>query len=369
MRGFDRILLIKPSSLGDIIHALPVLDGLRTRFPVATIDWLIGTAFAPLLAGHPLISNLIPFDRRRYGRMAKSARASTDFLRFASDLRRRRYELVIDLQGLFRSGFLAWCTRAPVRIGFRDAREAARIFYTHRIRPPKGDIHAVDKNYLIANPLGFGEHPIHFPLNLSSQVFEDVERKFFNQDARSDQPRLVIAPGARWETKLWPADRFAKTINQLTALMPCCCILVGGKDEAELCQAVAHQCNHQPINLCGQTTLPELSAVIARADAVLCHDSAVAHLATAFDRALICLTGPTNPRRTGPYGHLDDVLRLDIPCSPCYFRKLSQCPHDHGCMRELQVADVITALRSRLTNSVSTGTQSVRTISKRPMNH
>lgn len=369
MRGFDRILLIKPSSLGDIIHALPVLDGLRTRFPAATIDWLIGTAFAPLLAGHPLISNLIPFDRRRYGRMTRSARASADFLRFASDLRRRRYELVIDLQGLFRSGFLALCTRAPVRIGFHDAREAARLFYTHRIRPPSGDMHAVDKNYLVASPLGFGEHPVRFPLDLSPRVHEDVERMFLNQNAMSDQPRLVIAPGARWETKLWPAARFAETINKLAASLSFCCILVGGKDEAELCHAVANQCNHQPINLCGRTTLPELSAVIARADAVLCHDSAVAHLAAAFDRALVCLTGPTNPRRTGPYGHLDDVLRLDIPCSPCYFRKLSQCPHDHRCMRELRVADVVTALRSRLANSVSTARQSVRTISERPMNH
>lgn len=369
MRDFERILLIKPSSLGDIIHALPVLDGLRTRFPKATIDWLIGTAFAPLLAGHPLISNLIPFDRRRYGRMTRSARASADFLRFASDLRRRRYELVIDLQGLFRSGFLAWCTRAPVRLGFHDAREAARLFYTHRIRPPQGDIHAVDKNYLVADPLGFSEHPVRFPLNLSPQVHEDVERMLLNPNSISDQPRLVIAPGARWETKLWPAARFAETINALTATLPCCCILVGGKDEVDLCQAVAQQCHHPPINFCGQTTLPELSAVIGRADVVLCHDSAVAHLAAAFDRPLVCLTGPTNPRRTGPYGHLDDVLRLDIPCSPCYFRKLSQCPHDHRCMHELQVADVVAVLRRRLANCVSTARESVRTVSDRSMNH
>lgn len=351
-RSFDRILLIKPSSLGDVIHALPVLDGLRTRFPAATIDWLIASAFAPLLEGHPLISGVIPFDRRRYGRMAKSPGASADFLRFAADLRRRRYDLVIDLQGLFRSGFLAWCTRAPVRIGFHDAREAARLFYTHRIRPPHADMHAVNKNFLIADPLGFAAHPIRFPLELAAHSIEQVDRLLSQPNGHNPLPLIVIAPGARWETKLWPADRFAATIRELTAF-PARCILVGGKEESALCDAIAASCPTPPLNLAGQTTLQELSALIARADAILCHDSAVAHLAAAFDRPLVCITGPTNPKRTGPYDRPQDVLRLDIPCSPCYFRKLAQCPHDHRCMRELCVGDVVTALRNRLNGLIN----------------
>lgn len=351
-RSFERILLIKPSSLGDVIHALPVLDGLRTRFPAATIDWLIASAFAPLLEGHPLITNLIPFDRRRFGRMARSTSASADFLRFAADLRRRRYDLVIDLQGLFRSGFLAWCTRAPVRIGFQDAREAARLFYTHRIRPPHADIHAVDKNYLVADALGFAAHPIRFPLELAAQSFDQMDRRMSQHTGDHSLPLIVVAPGARWETKLWPTDRFAATIRELTAF-PARCILVGGKDESALCASIAASCPTPPLDLAGQTTLQELSAVILRADAILCHDSAVAHLAAAFNRPLVCLTGPTNPRRTGPYDRPHDVLRLELPCSPCYFRKLSQCPHDHRCMRDLCVGDVVNALRNRLRGPIN----------------
>lgn len=347
-RSFDRILLIKPSSLGDIVHGLPVLDGLRTRFPKATIDWLVAAPFAPLLAGHPQISNLIPFERSRYGKIGRSPRASAEFVRFVADLRRRRYELAIDLQGLLRSGFLAWCSRAPVRIGFQDAREGARLFYTHRLRPPIADMHAVDKNYLVAAALGFADHPIRFPLEVDTATRRDVKDRLTAGGVMGELPLVGIAPGARWETKRWPAERFVCAIEALQTAIPCDCVLVGGPDEVALCASIAAKCQHAPLVLAGRTGLKELSALIAMADLVLCHDSAVAHLAAAHERPLLCLTGPTNPARTGPYGRLQDVMRLDLPCSPCYFRRLTQCPHHHQCMNDLAAVDVVAAMVHRL---------------------
>lgn len=347
-RSFERILLIKPSSLGDVIHALPVLHGLRQRFPGAAVDWLVASAFAPLLEGHSMITRLVPFDRRRYGRMTTSPRASAEFLRFVADLRRRRYDLVIDLQGLFRSGFLAWCTRASIRIGFVDAREAARLFYTHRIRPPRGDIHAVDKNYLVAGPLGFASVPIRFDLGLDAELGRSAADLLKAHELPTNRPLVAVAPGARWETKRWPADRFAATMKSLRAAQPCDFILIGGQDEAETCARLTSACTPPPVNLAGKTGLKELSALMARADVILCHDSGVAHLAVALNRPLVCLTGPTNPLRTGPYGRLHDVLRLDLPCAPCYFRTRAQCPHHHRCMQELGVEQVVDALRRRI---------------------
>ena len=146
-RSFARILLIKPSSLGDLVHALPVLHGLRQRYPRARIDWLAGSAFAPLIEGHPDIHEVVRFDRQRFGRMVVSPSALVGFHRFRKDLRRRNYDLVIDLQGLFRSGFLSWSTGAKVRIGFAQAREGAKWFYTDLIGPSPHDTHAVDRNY------------------------------------------------------------------------------------------------------------------------------------------------------------------------------------------------------------------------------
>ena len=125
-QAYKRILIIKPSSLGDVVHALPVLAALREAYPRAHIAWLVGVTFAPLLEGHPLLDEVIPFDRRRFGRMLQSPRILVEFMRFLADLRRRRFDLVVDLQGLIRSGFMAWASGAPYRIGFAAAPRAGR---------------------------------------------------------------------------------------------------------------------------------------------------------------------------------------------------------------------------------------------------
>jgi lipopolysaccharide heptosyltransferase I len=368
-RQFERILIIKPSSLGDVIHALPVLRGLRRRFPAASIDWLIGSAFAPLLADHPDLTEIVLFDRRRLGRMGVSPRIASEFVAFLRDLRARRYDLVIDLQGLFRSGFITRATGSPVRIGFRNAREGARLFYTHRIDTPTGDIHAVDKNYLVAGILGFADVPISFDLPISVAAEAEADALLGvtsppprggprgGEDVRSRassfpsaiagaQSTIVFAPGARWETKRWLPERFAQLIDELAsdgAAETYRCVLVGGREDQELCADISRRCLRAPLNLCGRTSLPGLVAIIARADLVICHDSGASHIAAALNRPLVCITGPTNPRRTGPYGRQHDVLRLDLECSPCYFRRLSQCPHHHRCMQDLDVAKVVAA--------------------------
>lgn len=344
-RSFDRILLIKPSSLGDIIHALPVLHGLRTRYPNARIDWLIASSFAPLLSGHPDLDELILFDRRRFGRVGTSLSVTKQFIEFVSALRRRRYEMVIDLQGLLRTGFLAWAGGAPVRIGLHNAREGARFFYTHKTpRTPK-DTHAVDRNYQVAQLLGFEHVPIRFDLNVTDDLRAEA-RALLRCAGHEAKDRLVaIVPGARWETKMWASDRFAETMNELQSGGDLRCVLLGSPDEAALCERIFHGCRLRPINLTGKTTLGQMAAVIELADVVLCHDSAPMHLAVALQRPLVCLIGPTNPDRTGPYGRSQDVVRLDLECAPCYLRKMSQCRFDHQCMVDLEVSTVVSAVR------------------------
>ena len=153
-REFKRILIIKPSSFGDVIHALPVLNGLRRRYPQARISWLVSTACAGLLEGHPQLDEAIPFDRKRYGKIGRSATITLEFARFVGELRKRRFDLVIDLQGLFRSGFLSRACGAKVRIGLSDAREFGWIFHSQRVRVPAGDMHAVDRYWLVAGLAG-----------------------------------------------------------------------------------------------------------------------------------------------------------------------------------------------------------------------
>ena len=157
-----RILIIKPSSLGDVVHALPTVNLIRRRFPDAHLAWLINDTLASLLKNCPIIDELIPFPRQRFG-SAKELPAFGDFL---AVLQGKGFDLVVDLQGLFRSGLMSWATLAPRRIGLSDAREGARLFYNEVVEVPHA--HAVDRYLRAADHLGCGDGPIEFPLGSST---------------------------------------------------------------------------------------------------------------------------------------------------------------------------------------------------------
>jgi len=347
-RTFERILIVKPSSLGDIVHALPVLHGLRARYPKAAIDWLVASPFAPLLEGHPKLDRLILFDRKRFSRIGRSLKIAVEFQRFVRGLRASRYDLVIDLQGLFRTGFLSRASGARVRIGFRNAREGAWAFYTHRIRFDDLDTHAVDRNYAVAKLLDFDDLPVDFAFAIPNSLRLEASGMLSSMGMLEGRRMVAVVPGARWDTKVWAPERFAETIDAVQLSDRVRCVLIGGRDEVDLCDRITRSCRSQPVNLAGRTSVPQLAAVVGLADVVLCHDSAAMHLAVALGRPLVCLIGPTNPSRTGPYRRPGDVVRLDIPCAPCYLRKRSQCPHDHRCMKDLGADLVISAVERRL---------------------
>ena len=350
-RAFRRILLIKPSSLGDIVHALPVLHGLRRRYPKARIDWLVSKSCAGLLAGHPEIDELVVFDRRRFGRLGRSLSASAEFARFLMMLHARRYDLAVDLQGLFRSGFLALASGANVRIGFSGAREAAWVFYTHRTSVPREAVHAAEKNYAVARPLGFADTPMTFDLGLSNAERRRGSEVLEGAGLPPGGRFAAVLPGARWETKRWLPDRFAEVIDGLAAEHGLPCVLLGSPDERAVCASIARHCRCNPIDVAGRTGLREMTAILSCAAVVLCHDSAPMHLAAARQRPMVCILGPTSPARTGPYGTDATILQADLPCVPCYLRRLSQCRLDHRCMRDISAAEVRRAVATALQNT------------------
>ena len=214
-RDFRRILIIKPSSFGDVIHAMPVLHGLRSRFPKARISWLVANSCAGLLEGHPDLDEVIRFDRKRYGRIGRNLGPTIEFVRFLGALRSRRFDLVLDLQGLFRSGFMTLATGACERLGFANAREFAPLFYTRRIAVKDMDMHAVDRNYLFARTLGFGDLPVAFNMPVRAEAARAVVEVLAGHGIAPGQPYAVMGPGTRWETKRWPAAGFAEIARRI----------------------------------------------------------------------------------------------------------------------------------------------------------
>ncbi|CAN5376783.1 lipopolysaccharide heptosyltransferase I [soil metagenome] len=316
----QKILIIKPSALGDIVHALPVLNLLKRRWPNAQISWLVGSSFADLLENHPQLHEVIRFDRHRFARAWWNPLALFEMFAFGVGLRRRHFDLVIDLQGLLRSGLTAKLARSPIRVGFSNARELAWMFYTHRVSAAK-DQHALDRNLMIAESLGCGSAPVEFVLPV-----DEADRKYIRAMLPSNQPYAVLLPGTNWLTKRWPVEYFASLVGPLRQRYNFASVVAGGADAAALARQI-----DGAVDLTQRTNLKQLAALLAGAEVVIANDSGPMHIAAALGRPLVTMFGPTNPLRTGPWSRDDSVVRVDIQCSPCYSRT---CSHI-SCMKWL----------------------------------
>lgn len=333
----QRILLIKPSAIGDVVHTLPILKMLRMRFPSAHIAWLLTPACAGLLEGHPLLNEVVPFDRKRYGRGWRDPVSLFGLLAFQRELRRGDYDLVIDLQGLFRSGWLAWKTGAPMRIGFSNAREFSPLFYTHRVDVGTTEQHAIDRYLKVAAALGCDTSQFDFEFHVT-----DDDRKHVDELLAGSSKFAVLLPGTNWATKRWPIEKFAAMVEPLRMQFDLQTIVAGGPDDVKLGEQI-----RGAINLAGRTSLRQLVELLRRAELVVANDSGPMHIAAALGRPLVTPYGPTNPVRTGPYRREDSVIRLDIPCAPCYSRK---CSHQ-SCLRWLEIGPVLELAQTQISRA------------------
>ena len=330
----NRILLIKPSAIGDVVHALPILNLLRSagRRRIS-VGWS-RRDIAGMLEGHPQIDEVILFERHRY---AKLLARSGDVHGAASthpSVAPGKFDLVIDLQGLFRSGWLTYQTRAPIRVGFSNAREFAWLGYTHRVPVETMEQHALERYLSITELLGCGREPVEFVFATS-----DADREFAANLTNGIDRFALLFPGTNWPTKRWPVVHFADLVEPLQQRFGLRSIVGGSTGEAQLASQI-----RGAVNLAGKTNLRQLTALIERADLVISNDSGPMHIAAALGKPLVALFGPTNPIRTGPYLHEECVVRLDIPCSPCY---AGRCVHQ-SCLRWLGVDAAINAVERAL---------------------
>ena len=323
--NFDRTLIIKPSSLGDIVQALPVLTALKEAHPEAHVEWLVFHSFAGVLAGHPRIDDLIVFNRDR-ARQFWNPLAWAEVLTLRRTLRRKRFTAVLDLQGLFRSGQFTLWTGAPDRVGFAEARELASRFYTDKVSAPR-QMHAVDRYLLLARHIGLADPKSKNHLPVAAQTRETVRRRLIQRGLAPNEPFVVVSAHARWETKQWPPERFAEVLNHLHVATGARGVLVGGRAAAVVNRAIGRAASVKPIDLVNHTTLKELVAVIAEARAMVTNDSGPMHVAAAVGTPVVAVFGPTDPGRTGPYGPGHHVLAKRAACSPCFRRR---CPYAGG---------------------------------------
>ena len=321
-----RIVLLKPSALGDIVHSLPVLTALRRRFPQSHIRWVVNQGYADLLNGHPDLDEVLVFDRSAAG--GGLLRGARSYARLADEIRRLRPDLVIDLQGLFRTGLLALACGAARRVGLSTAREGAVWFYTDVVKVADFEaIHAVDRLWLIAEALGAGGALKQFRLVLPE------EAQLWANDQLADRPRpwLMVGVGSRWPTKRWPLDYFAALARRAQGRFGGTVVFVGGGDEAAPADGVAAKLAGPTLNLAGRTTLPQLTAVLAEADVMLANDTGPLHVAAALGRPVVAPYTCTKVLLTGPYGGESGCVETRVWCGGS---RLKRCRRME-CMAEL----------------------------------
>ncbi len=338
-----RILIVKPSSLGDIIHSLPVLWALRKIYPDAYIGWVVKEVWQDVLADNPLIDHLIILKKGIGGII--SAIRETRSLMFGT---------VIDLQGLFRSGIISFLSGAGERIGFSNAREFAHMFYNRKALVPSAPMHAVDRYMMTINtirnhqiplkpPLLKGEIEIRFPLYVNIEDADWVRKFLTENNLAGKQPLIAINPSARWVKKRWPAASYSALINQLIKELKAGIIIVGSKDDVPIAKEITSLVNERIGIATGKTSIRRLAALLEKVNMLITNDSGPMHIAAALGTPVVALFGPTDPELTGPYGRGHVVLRKHLDCSPC-LRK----PCTKGkpvCMEAITVEDVVEAVR------------------------
>ena len=312
-----RVLLVKTSSLGDVIHALPALTDAARAIPGITFDWVVEEGFAEIPTWHPAVGKVIPVAIRRWRKNIWQTLKSGEWSRFKQSLRAEKYDLVIDAQGLVKSAWLTRYVKAPVAGLDKDsAREPlASRFYQRRLAVARGQ-HAVERlRQLFAVALGYDLPKGLGDYGLDVKKLVELPRK---------KPFVLFLHGTTWDTKHWPEVYWRDLAQRMGHLGVEVRLPWGNPAEKARAERIANGLNNAVV--LPKLNLAGVAKVLASASACVAVDTGLGHLAAALDVPTISLFGPTNPGLTGAYGKGQIHLASDFPCAPCLQKKCTYTP-------------------------------------------
>lgn len=349
-----KVLIVKASALGDVVHALPVLAWLKSADPAMEIDWLVEEGFASLLEGHPLVRKVYRIATRNWRRQGWLV-AVREGLRTIGRIRAERYDVVLDLQGNSKSGLFTRLSGALQRYGFdRDgAREWPNLLATNRrVRLTDAEHHICERSLAIARAAfpGGEQHPLAGPLPVGPGAAGKVMQQLADVGL-SDRPFAVLHYGTTWTTKLWAVENWQALVRRLVAETDLIPVLTWGNgEELAIVEQICASGDGQAL-IWPRGTLPELVALLARADVVIGGDTGPIHIAAAVDTPTVSIYRVTDASRNGPRGGRHICLQAPLDCSPC-LRK--SCERDRECGLSIRVTDVFLALQRLLDDNEST---------------
>jgi lipopolysaccharide heptosyltransferase I len=342
------ILIVKTSAIGDVTHTLPALNVLRKHYPEAQITWLVEEAAADIIKGHRALDRVLVSRRKYWAREMRGGggrfiRAGREVLAFIRALRDTRYDLLLDFQGLLKSGVLVWLADADRKVGYGRGMEHAEcsyLFLNEKIPPVTMDTHALTREMALLKAIGVEADEIVFDLPITAADRAQVDAILAGHGIDRHQPLIAINPQATWPTKLWFSARFSEVADRLVERGWAVVFTGSPADRPEIDRIIGGM-KGKAANLAGETTLMGLAALYQAARVVISTDTGPMHIAAAVGTPLVAIFGSTAPWRTGPWGKEHVILRGAMPCSPC-LKKI--CPKNSECMREISVEMVVAAV-------------------------
>ncbi len=329
-----RILIVRLSAVGDVIHAMPLANALRERFPKAFLTWVASNPAATLLQGHEALDELIVVGRR----WLKSPR---EVLNLRRRLRALRFNVAIDGQGLTKSAIAAWLSGAPRRIGFGDhwGREISQWFYTDRVHTKTK--HTVDRTLELVEPLGIVRPVVRFQVPIAQPERDAAARTL--RELGIEGPFAIINAGAGWPSKLWPPERFSAVAGHLGRQWRLPSIVVwAGQQERTRAEAIVAGSGGQA-RLAPATTLRELAALAQQARMFVSSDTGPLHLAVAVGTPCVGLYGPWPAEENGPYGPGHVVIQKMAIRGPASERSFERRHASREFMESIDVPSVCAA--------------------------
>ena len=344
-----RILIVKLSALGDIIHALPVLDYLHQAVPDVEIDWVVEEQNRAILEGHPLIRNVISVNTRVWRKAPFSVGTCREAGATVRQLRAASYDMLFDLQGNIKSGIIAGLAGVPHRYGFdrTGVRESLNLLFTNHHIPLGPDDHQISNRSLKIVSAAFNQSYSSFALtsHIQTSPEDDQAAEELLRAAKGDM-HLLFHTGTTWETKKWSIEEWLALGRLVLNRFPSASILFswGNEQEHKEAEWLTSELGNRAL-LLPRLPLKSFCALLKKVELAVGGDTGPIHIAAAVGTPTVSFYRATDARRNGPQGSRHITLQSDIPCTICLKRS---CPEDQNCRLTIRKADMFAAIASIL---------------------
>lgn len=340
-----KILIVQPSRMGDIIFALPAVNALKKQYPHAHISWIVDERCAGIIKGNSLIDDLIIFDRTKI--------SLSYIIKFYRLLRKNCYDLSIDFHGLFKSAFVVKLAGAKFKLASSSTngmREFSWLF-SKEIKPKSVNTHCIERHLAVAQYLGAPSQKPEYGLKVTAEEIENVKKILEHNNVDLNKKIVAVHPGGGWISRRWQTEKFAKLIDLIRQHFDVNVILIGGKEggasEKGLNEEITSLSKTKDIvDLTGRLSLRELMAFLKLCSVFVANEAGPMHIATALNVNAVAILGPTDAKRTGPFGGETTVIQKKVKCQPCRNRKCT----DVSCMKLISVEEVFDFVSKKLFN-------------------